>query len=253
LKGTAKIKLDAFKSKSKIHGQYAIELESKRMTPTIEVTLSLRQPILEKEYDVTSTTVLKINKIFPPFKSGEGKVVQHSQPTPAIKEEKKQATPVNTKKKEEDITGKTKQIASKDKKVETKTEHKAKIDPSEFTKEELEDPDVQDNMNSVKVLEFKIAKVQKEIDGIEGRAPAKLREKLVKFKVRKNVLESQLGETLSIESYILIMKKQLDKDRKLVQYFEENKMIEQGKKVAERIPLIVKEMEEAISFAKQHK
>lgn len=130
---------------------------------------------------------------------------------------------------------------------------KEKIDASEFTKEELIDPDIADNLNSVKVLDFKIAKVQKEIDSIEGRAPPKLREKLLKYKVRKNVLEQQLGESMSIESYILLMKKQLDKDKRLVQYFEQNGMNEQGKKVAERMPIMIKEMEEAIDFAKSKK
>jgi hypothetical protein len=103
------------------------------------------------------------------------------------------------------------------------------------------------------VLEFKLTQIEEQMKKIDGRPPAKMREKFLKLKCRRNVLSEQLGESVSIESYILMMKKQLDKDKRLLAYFEQNKMMEQGKKVAERIPLLVKEMDEAISYAKAKK
>lgn len=243
-KGVCKIKLEALKNKGKIEDSYSVELESKRCVPKLDVSVTLRQPVADKEFTTTSKTVLTITKTFPPFKGDATDVPVDN--TPVTKP---------------DITQKTKETVNKPKpQAETKPQAQAHskpnappVDASEFTKEELADPDIPDNFNSMKVLEFKLARIQKEIDGIEGRAPAKLREKLVKTKVRKNVLESQLGDALSVDSYILIMKKQLDKDRKLLTYFEQNKMPEQAKKVSERIPLIVAEMEEAITFAKQQK
>lgn len=206
---------------------------------------------------------MTITKTFPAFR-GEGAVESHNYPTENKKVELSDREIVSTPKANNKVAKSTQpkpektveKNTSKEKqpqKVRTSTEPKEIIDASEFTKEELLDPDIPDNLNSIKVLEFKIDKVQKEINAIEGRAPQKLREKLIKTKCRKNVLEQQLGDALSIDDYILVMKKQLDKDKRLCLYFEQEKMNEQGRKVAERIPIIMKELEEAIDFSKSQK
>jgi uncharacterized protein with LGFP repeats len=58
---------------------------------------------------------------------------------------------------------------------------------SDFNNAEIENPDVLDNLISIQVLNFKIEKVQNEINKIDGRAPPSLREKILKMKVKKNV------------------------------------------------------------------
>lgn len=131
--------------------------------------------------------------------------------------------------------------------------NKPRIDPSIFTQIELDDPDHIDNINTIKVMDFKIEKIQKEINAIEGRAPAKLREKLIKIKCKKNIFEQQLGDSISIQDYIMLMKTQIDKDRKLAIYFEQEKMMDKARMVAERIPITIKELEEALEYAKQAK
>jgi len=131
--------------------------------------------------------------------------------------------------------------------------NKPRIDPSIFTQIELDDPDHIDNINTIKVMDFKIEKIQKEINAIEGRAPAKLREKLIKIKCKKNIFEQQLGDSISIQDYIMLMKTQIDKDRKLALYFEQEKMMDKARMVAERIPITIKELEEALEYAKQAK
>jgi hypothetical protein len=240
-------------SKSVLKDSFPIDLESKRYGPKLDVSISLREPIAEKEYEIVSKPVFNITKTFPPFK-GEGAGETHNYPSnrqsnhsdltdEQIVKPKPIAQPIKKEEKKEVVKPQPKKPQS----------NQPLIDASEFSKEELEDPDIADNLNSIKVLEFKLAQVQKQIDSIEGRAPPKLRDKLLKIKVRKNVLESQLGESVTIESYVLMMKKQLDKDKRLLAYFEQNKMMEQGKKVAERLPIIVKEMEEAIEYVKTKK
>jgi hypothetical protein len=249
-KGICRIKLDPLKSCSQLSGCFSIELESKRFNPTLEVKINLREPIAEKEYTVTSKTVFAITKSYPPFRGdGEGGDFEHP------------STSGSSTSKTVPVQSKPQSTANVVKKPEVKVQSEPKrsvsnqppIDASEFTQEELDDPDIQDNLNSLKVLEFKIAQLEEHMKKIEGRPPSKMREKFLKLKCRKNVLSEQLGESVSIESYLLMMKKQLDKDKKLLAYFEQNKMMEQGKKVAERIPLLVKEMDEAISFAKNKK
>jgi hypothetical protein len=63
-----------------------------------------------------------------------------------------------------------------------------------------------------------------------------------------------MGEgTISVDKYISVINYQLDHDRKLQKYFEIKKDMEKVKLVAERIPLLVAELEEAITYAKGQK
>lgn len=203
---------------------------------------------------------MTITKTFPPFR-GEGAVESHNYPNNNNKitiddNEMQLVTSIKTTQKTE---VKPKDPPKQNNNLKPQPQQKKvvatedKIDGSEFSKEELSDPDHIDNLNSTKVLQFKIDKVQTEINNIEGRAPPKLREKLLKAKCKKNVLEQQLGDSITIENYISIMSNQLKKDQKLVKYFEQEGMMDQGKKVAERIPVLIKEIEEAIDFAKAKK
>jgi hypothetical protein len=245
-KGTVKIKLSDLKSKGQISDLFPIELESKRCEPKLEVTITLRTPIVDKEYNITSKPVFTVTKTYPAFKGeGGGEIIHHP----------------GTEKKAEDIqipqmkpkqSVKPKEGSLKSKAKQPSNETVEKIDSSEFSKDELDDPDCVDNLNSMKVLEFKIDSIQKEIDKIEGRTPAALRQKLIKTKCKKNILEQQLGDVLPIDGYLQIMANQLKHDRKLAKYFEQEKMIEKGKKVVERMPILMKEIDEAIEYAKQN-
>jgi hypothetical protein len=59
--------------------------------------------------------------------------------------------------------------------------------------------------------------------------------------------------TLTVDKYIAVMKMQLEHDRKLMACLESKKEMQKAKQVADRIPLILKEMEEAITYAKAQK
>ena len=60
-----------------------------------------------------------------------------------------------------------------------------------------------------------------------------------------------MGEgVLSPEKYITVMKIQLDHDRKLLSYLESLKQMGKAKLVAERIPLLIQEMDEVIKYMK---
>ena len=91
-----------------------------------------------------------------------------------------------------------------------KLEH---IDASAFKPEELKDPDIADNLNSMKVLDFKINELDAKIKKIEGRTPKPLREKLIKMKCKKKVLEESLGESINPTQYVEMMKTQFKHDK----------------------------------------
>jgi hypothetical protein len=62
-----------------------------------------------------------------------------------------------------------------------------------------------------------------------------------------------MGDLISPEQYLNILRFQLDHDQKLMKYFEQQKQMEKGKLVAERIPIIISEIEEMINFLKSKK
>ena len=51
--------------------------------------------------------------------------------------------------------------------------------------------------------------------------------------------------------YLNVMRKQLDHDRKLVQYFTDQKNPDKAKIVNERVPILIKEIEEGIKAIKK--
>ena len=70
------------------------------------------------------------------------------------------------------------------------------IDKNKFKKEELEDPDIIDNLVSVSVLEFKDKELESKMKKIETRIPRPLRDKSNKIKVKMNFLKNALGDNI---------------------------------------------------------
>jgi hypothetical protein len=66
-------------------------------------------------------------------------------------------------------------------------------------------------------------------------------------------MEAQMGDTITIEAYLGLLKYQFQHDQKLLKYFQDKNEVEKAKLVAERIPLIIAEMEEAIDIVKKKK
>jgi len=121
---------------------------------------------------------------------------------------------------------------------------KAHIDKSEFKSEELNDPDCIDCLNTLMVLDFKINKYEEIRNKIDGRTPRELMQRIVKMKCKMQSITDSLGEDISPQDYLTLLKTTFAHDKKLVDYFNQEKNIEKSKLVSERLPLIVKETEE---------
>ncbi len=125
---------------------------------------------------------------------------------------------------------------------------------SDFTQEELENPDVVDNLNSIEVLTFKLNKLNNEVKKIEGRVPRTLRDPINRLTVKKQILMNQIeGGVFSPEDYLMIMKNQLEKDKKLQQYFTDKGDMAKKQLVSERLPILIKEITDGINFLKKNK
>ena len=125
------------------------------------------------------------------------------------------------------------------------------IDKNKFKKEELEDPDIIDNLVSVSVLEFKDKELESKMKKIETRIPRPLRDKSNKIKVKMNFLKNALGDTIDPQGYLNIMKQQLEHDKLLYQYFIQENQNEKANIVKIRVQLLFKEMQETEKFIKE--
>ena len=120
-----------------------------------------------------------------------------------------------------------------------------KLDKSKFKPEELEDVDFIDNLNTLKVLEFKIKELEDKMKKIDGRTPREMLTKKVKMNVKKKQLEEGMGDgSITPKDYMELMKVQLEHDQLLGIYFKQNNEEQKLKVVMGRIALIKQEIEE---------
>lgn len=250
------IKLLDLKLKTTFTGSFPLELESKRFLPTYDITIQVRQPVTEKEYRVESKTVLTITKTFPPFSldytSGLNSEDSLQSQSKAPAEPPKKATVVKQEKIEETKTSQeTKPLSSS---VIKQSNSDEKISPDLFTKVELNDPDDIDSLNTLKVIDLKIQKVDAQIAKVEGRIPMDIRQRKLKLSCKRNLIKQSIEEgTITLDQYTKIIVNQLAKDTKLSKYFKQTEQYEKQKLVDERIQALSIELKEANQLSKQPK
>jgi len=262
-KGNLKIKLTQLNDVVEIKNDFEFELKSKRCKPKLSVCIKIRTPIAQKQYTIKSVTQLNVSKIYKPFR-GEGAVnlsELQSEPVNRIEESKSEKKITQSQSKQ---STQTQQSQQKQKPMPTQERKKDPNAPpkkeiaydvaNDFTTEDLNDPDNKDNLNSLKVLDFKIKKVDAQIKKIEGRTPRDIRNKFISYSAKKQILSNQMGDgSLTPDQYIVIMKTQLDKDQKLQQYFQDKGDKEKQSLISERIPVLINEIKEGVEFLKKSK
>ena len=269
LKGKFTIKLAELKFKSTIEDNYKMEIESKRMVPQYFVSIKIREPCVEKEYKNVSKPVLSITKTYPPFdidgtgnSSNTHDVIDNTSNnynnTNIVNNDNsnKKLTNLVTDKKEVEISkpkpnNNTNVNNNNNTSTTVKPTEKKIIDKSQFTNEELEDPDNLEMLNTIKVLELGLAKVEKEIQAVEGRIPPKLRQRKLGLSVKKNqITQATQNGDITLKNYLDIAKLQLKKDFNLMLYFEQ--IGDKNKKsiVEERVNVLKKEILEGEAYLK---
>ena len=141
--------------------------------------MKARVPCVDKEYKVKTKQIIQITKSYLPFR---GKVieslVEHDQNKSNVKIEE----PTQNKSKTIITNNNINDLTKDDEKKKTK------ISKSEFSEEELNDPEFcLDNLKSFEVLQRKTKQLEDEAAKIEGRLPKDIRERLMKTRVKKNV------------------------------------------------------------------
>jgi len=186
--GDCILKFDPLKSSSFFEGQFGFKSSDNTITNSkIFASIKIRQPTIEKEYIDVSKTAISITKTYPPFKGEnitgiideEEKPKKINENVKIVKKPEQSARDAKQSQKQENPVTEKKDVPVK---------NQMEYQMSDFRNEELDNPDCLENLTSLKVLVFKISKVEEEIKKIEGRAPPKIREKLIKMKVNKNVI-----------------------------------------------------------------
>ena len=252
VKGNMKVELKKLKDSIKIEGNYKMELQSKRASPTIEIKIELRSPFVDKVYETITKEVFTIKKIYPPFNPKAAEIPGGPTIIPKkIKKEETKPKEEETKPKEEEIKPqeeekpKPKPKKGEEKPKEEKPKETNKVDRSMFTEEELADIDGIDYLNSLKVLEHKLKILEDQISKISGRTPKDMLQKKVKMTVKIKLLKQKMEEgEVTPKDYFALIAKQIVHDRQLFNLFKQEKDLKNAKIVAERIKLMMEEMNE---------
>ena len=260
--GFCKIKLANLKSKCIIYSNYPIELSKKndKIKPKIQVKVSMRVPCVDTIYKEKKTPIYVIKKIYPSFK---GEVIKidfnlnfDSLGDNFISQKKSIKSQNDSSEKKIDNTNQNKNPNIQNKKTNNTNQNiseskNVNIDVNQFKKEELVDPDIIDNLNSMEVLKNKKLFYEAKAKKIEGRTPKELREKINKITVKITILENQLGEQIQPADYLNILKKQLIHDKSLYQYFIQIKNNDNASLVKPRIENLQKEIQELEKYINQ--
>ena len=260
LKGQFDMEPKELKSTSELTKDWPITLESGRTGQTAKVTFKIHTPCKDPEYNVETKTYLSVTRIYPAFNlkggnSGQSSIkmeVQTSQvtaqdlkvsnsnptqakPTPGVKRPIKPA---------QGQAPKPKPTAGGKPGAGPKKPAGPPIDKSQFTDEELKDPDCLDNLKTLSVLEFKHNKYEEIRSKIDGRTPRDLMQRIIRIKCKRQSLEDALGTDISPQDYLGLLKITFDHDKKLAEYFKQIGDKDKFTLVNERLPLIFKETEQ---------
>ena len=208
---------------------------------------------MQEEFTVTKKEVMQIAKAYPEFQLDNltGEIIKN--------EIERQSTIKNktSKRFENSHSIKASELALKkssfgNERITNNNINEEKIDAAEFSKEELDDPDYIENMNSLLVMDKRIKQIYEQIKKIQGRSPQKLRQKFLQVKCRYNTLKEQISEnSLTIDNYIILLKKQIEKDKRLSLFFKQNDQKDKMGLVADRMNVMIGELNDLIKQMKK--
>ena len=247
-KGQGKIDLSNIKRGTPFKSECKIEIESKRVEPTISFLITPVMPEGKKYYETTQKESIKITKIYPAF-TGKQQIELPSNNNPQTANQSK--APPNQKNQNSNNPNPNQNKPAQQKTNKPAPGKQPKIDKNIFKPEEIEDVDIIDNLNTLKVLDLKIKELEEKMKKIDGRTPREMLQKKVRMSCKKKQIEAGMGDgTISPADYMELMKGQLEHDQLLGLYMKQNNEEAKYNIIMVRIKLIKQEIEELKSFVK---
>ena len=257
LKGQFDMEPKELKGQIEVTKDWPITLEDGKTDKTANVTFKVHSPCKEPLFEIQTKTVLQVTKIYKPFNlkgdNANQSAIKMDIQTPQINPQNlagnsstSQAKPTQGGKQPARPQGqaaKPKQTPGAKPGAGPKKPG-APIDKSQFNDEELKDPDCIDCLKTLSVLQFKQTKYEEISKKIDGRTPRELMQRIIRIRSKYKALENSLGEDISPQDYLALLKVTFDHDKKLADYFKQIGDKEKFILVNERLPLIFKETEE---------
>ena len=256
LKGQFEMEPKELKSQLEVTKDWPITLDDGKTDKTANVTFKVHSPCKEPVYEIETKTVLQVTKIYMPFnlkgnntQAAISMNIQSPQINPqdlASNNNISQSKPTAGGKQPAKThqAQKPKPTAGGKPGAGGKKPSGAPIDKSQFKEEELKDPDCLDSLNTLSVLKFKQNKYEEIRNKIDGRTPRELMQRIIKIKCKYQTLEESLGEEITPQDYLTLLKVTFEHDKKLADYFKQIGDKDKFILVNERLPLIFKETEE---------
>ena len=257
LKGQFDMEPKELKGQIEVTKDWPITLDDGKTDKTANVTFKVHAPCKEPLFEIQTKTVLQVTKIYKPFSlkgdNANQSAIKMDIQTPQINPQNlagnsstSQAKPTQGGKQPARPQGqaaKPKQTPGAKPGAGPKKPG-APIDKSQFNDEELKDPDCIDCLKTLSVLQFKQTKYEEISKKIDGRTPRELMQRIIRIRSKYKALENSLGEDISPQDYLALLKVTFDHDKKLADYFKQIGDKEKFILVNERLPLIFKETEE---------
>ena len=229
-KGKFEIDLKELKAKCTYSDKIKIDLESKRFTPYIEVEVKINEPFYTKEYETIERPVFTIAKIYPSFKSKKGnqQAIVFDNQVPNINPDSYKKKTVAHKPQPKNNNVSTSKVQQTNNQPKQQQQQKASaplpkpknpVDKSELDENDIKDPGRGDLYRSLYCLQDGLKALEAEIEKIDGRTPRQLLQKKIKFQTMIQYLNENIGETIDVQSYKLILQQDLVRDKKLCDYF----------------------------------
>ena len=249
------------KTQSEFSRSFPINLDSGRKDQVVEVTFKVRTPCKEPEFITELVPHFQVTKIYPPFSlkgNTQTAIKIDVQPTNVTSQDLN-ITKVNVKKpvQKKPVTKPSPQAPKQNRPpaggkpaAGGPKKPSAPVDKSQFTEEELKDPDCIACLNTLMVLKFKQEKYEEIRNKIDGRTPRELMQRIIKIKCKYQSIENSLGDEISPQDYSTLLKATFEHDKKLLEYFKQIGDKDKFQLVNERLPLIMKETEELMKQMK---
>ena len=287
IKGSCEISLRDFRDRDLIEGSHRIKMISGKDDNYIDVSIKIREPIYEKQYEISFREVLKIKRVYPKFSvegdnymnknnennkndesinklleeiEGEGNKTNNNK---IESKEVKDNYNNNNKNKKKDNININNNIAKNINKINDNYQNNnnikkninnnnnEKIDKTLFKEEELNDVDCIDNLNSLKVLKDRLKKLEAQIAKIDGRTPRELLQKKIKIGAKIKNFENAMSQgEFTPQDYLLLMEHQLKHDILLCKYLKQENQVDKGQIVFTRINLLNEEINELKQYIK---
>ena len=189
---------------------YQLTVPFSRKGPNLELVLKVRKAFVKNEVKQVTENVEYVESLVPAFKELEKQ--QSKQPEKKSKEDSKE-----------------------------------EVNPRNFSKQELEDPNCIENLNSYEVLEAQIENLKQAIIACRsnGKDPGSLLNKQREVMKKMSIIETQTENgMITPEQYKEVLNNQIQHDVELAKYFKQQKQQAKLQVVVNRVKTMKKELAE---------